>query len=121
MYVLIPKNTKVPCSGVTKGTTHYTNQDFLDISVYEGVNEMVAQNHLIGTFTIKGIEKAKAGEPVIVQTLNVDANGILTIEAFNEKDKKKVHKHKMTDVKGRLTNEEIEALQQQAKMIEKEQ
>ncbi|KAF4524084.1 hypothetical protein B566_EDAN013976 [Ephemera danica] len=81
MYVIVPRNTKIPCERQKGFETLEDNQKTLAVDVYQGENEFVKDNMLLGNFKIEGLKKALAGETKIVVTLKVDANGILKVTA----------------------------------------
>ena len=60
-------------------------------------------------FTIGGIERGKAGDPQIVVTFDIDANGILSVTAT---DKATGHKNSIviTSTNSRNTHEEVERM-----------
>jgi molecular chaperone DnaK (HSP70) len=51
------------------------------VCVYEGERGCTDGNNLLGEFNITGIERAKRGVPKIDVTFELDANGILTVQA----------------------------------------
>lgn len=85
MSIIIPRNTKIPCTKTSKYTTSEDYQESLDVSIYEGERPCVKDNHLLGQFEIAGIERAKREEPEIEVTFALDANGILTVTARDKK------------------------------------
>ena len=85
MSIIIPRNTKIPCTKTSKYTTAEDYQEKLDVSIYEGERPCVKDNHLLGEFEIAGIERAKREEPEIEVTFALDANGILTVTARDKK------------------------------------
>merc|ERR1712107_30615 len=69
----------------------------------------MGDNHLLGKFDLTGIPPAPRGTPQIEVTWDVDANGILNVSAV-EKGSGKSQKITITNDKGRLSNEEIEKM-----------
>jgi molecular chaperone DnaK len=63
------------------------------IKVYQGEREMVAGNKLLGEFNLVGIPPAARGTPQIEVTFDIDANGILHV---NAKDKATGKENKIT-------------------------
>ena len=49
--------------------------------IFQGDNEAVAKNELLGEFTFSGIRPAKAGEAQVEVTFDVNVEGILTMSA----------------------------------------
>lgn len=70
---------------------------------------MVKDNHQLGKFDVNGIPPAPRGVPQIDVTFEIDENSILTVSA-NEKGTGKTETISITNDKGRLTKEEIEAM-----------
>ena len=53
--------------------------------VYEGERASTDACNELGKFTITGLERAKRGEPQVVITFDLDANGILSVAAVDKK------------------------------------
>merc|ERR550514_1032465 len=70
---------------------------------------MTKDNHLLGKFNLEGIPPAPRGVPQIEVTFDIDANGILNVQAM-DKASGKQEKITITNDKGRLTKEEIEKM-----------
>lgn len=85
MSVIIPRNTPIPCVRTQTYTTEHNYQTQVDVAVYEGERPTSDGNHLLGEFTISGIERAKRGEPQIEVTFSLDSNGILDVKAIDTK------------------------------------
>lgn len=85
MSVVIPRNTPIPCTKTQVYTTEADYQTMVDISVYEGERLKTEQNNLLGEFQIKGIERAKRGEPQVNVSFSLDSNGILQVTAKDQK------------------------------------
>jgi L1 cell adhesion molecule like protein len=85
MSVVIPRNTPIPCTKTQVYTTEADYQTMVDISVYEGERLKTEQNNLLGEFQIKGIERAKRGEPQVNVSFSLDSNGILQVTARDQK------------------------------------
>lgn len=66
-------------------TTEENFQTAVDICVFEGENAKTTENHLLGKFTITGIERAKRGEPKVDVSFAMDSNGILNVTAKDQK------------------------------------
>merc|ERR1711988_1009223 len=80
---------------------------------------MTKDNHLLGKFDLTGIPPAPRGVPQIEVTFDVDANGILNVSAV-EKGSGKAEKITITNDKGRLSNEEIEKMVNDAERFKDE-
>lgn len=74
---------------------------------------MTRDNHLLGKFELTGIPPAPKGVPHIEVTFQVDANGILQVSA-EDKGTGKAEKVTITAEKGRLSEEKIQKLVQEA-------
>merc|ERR1712032_1454899 len=70
-------------------------------------------NHMLGKFELSGIPPAPRGVPQIEVTFEIDANGILQVGA-EDKGTGKAEKITITAEKGRLSDEEIERMVQEA-------
>ena len=84
MTRLIERNTTIPTRKSQIFSTAADNQDTVDIHVLQGEREMSADNKSIGRFQLTGIPAAPRGVPQIEVTFDIDANGILSV---NAKDK----------------------------------
>merc|ERR1712107_233802 len=89
------------------------------IQVYEGERAMTKDNHLLGKFDLTGLPPAPRGVPQIEVTFDVDANGILNVSAV-EKGSGKIEKITITNDKGRLSNDEIEKMVNDAETFKDE-
>src|ERR687885_178579 len=81
MSKLIERNTTIPTSQSQVFSTAEDNQASVEIKVYQGEREMVAQNKLIGNFQLVGIPPAPRHVPRVEVTFDIDANGILNVGA----------------------------------------
>lgn len=70
---------------------------------------MTKDNHLLGKFDLTGIPPAARGVPQIEVTFEIDENSILSVSA-HEKGTNKIETITITNDKGRLSKEEIEAM-----------
>merc|ERR1711935_568686 len=109
MTALIPRNTTIPCLKTKTFTTDVNNQTDVTITVFEGERVQTKDCHKLGEFELNGIPPAPAGVPQIVDTFEIDANGILNVSAL-EKAVGKTEKITITNDAGRLSKEEIEKM-----------
>jgi len=70
---------------------------------------LVKDNHLLGKFDLTGIPPAPRGVPQIEVTFEIDENSILSVTA-HEKGTGKQESITITNDKGRLSKEEIDAM-----------
>merc|ERR1719352_1391875 len=80
---------------------------------------MTKDNHLLGKFELTGIPPAPRGVPQIEVTFEIDANSILQVSA-EDKGTGKAEKITITAEKGRLSEEEIERMVQEAEEFAEE-
>lgn len=119
MSKIIPRNSKVPASKSQTFTTYQDNQEVVSIQVYEGERTMTKDCHMLGKFDLNGIRKARRGEPQILVTFDVDANGILSVSA-DEKGASNKESITITNDKGRLSEEDIERMVREAEEMKEE-
>jgi heat shock protein 5 len=74
---------------------------------------MTKDNNLLGKFELTGIPPAPRGVPQIEVTFEIDANGILKVSA-SDKVAGKSESIIITNDKGRLSNEDIERMVEEA-------
>lgn len=89
------------------------------IQVFEGERAMTKDNHMLGKFELTGIPPAPRGVPQIEVTFEIDANGILQVAAA-DKGTGKAEKITITADKGRLSEEEIQRMVQEAEEFAEE-
>ncbi len=78
---LIERNTTIPTKKSQVFSTADDNQTAVTIKVYQGEREMAADNKLLGQFDLVGIPPAPRGVPQIEVTFDIDANGIVAVQA----------------------------------------
>ncbi len=78
---LIEKNTTIPTKKSQIFSTAADNQTAVTISVYQGEREMASGNKMLGQFNLEGLPPAPRGVPQIEVTFDIDANGIVNVNA----------------------------------------
>jgi molecular chaperone DnaK len=84
MTPIIPRNTTIPTKKSEVFSTAVDGQTNVEIHVLQGERQMARDNKSLGTFRLDGIPPAPRGVPQIEVTFDIDANGILNV---NAKDK----------------------------------
>jgi molecular chaperone DnaK len=78
---LIDRNTTIPTKKGQVFSTAEDNQTAVTIRVFQGEREMAADNKLLGQFDLVGIPPAPRGVPQVEVTFDIDANGIVSVQA----------------------------------------
>ncbi|MGD8399507.1 MAG: Hsp70 family protein [Bacillota bacterium] len=78
---IITAQTKIPCSGEETFYTIYENQTGIDVSIYIGEADLIAENTLVQEFIVTGIPPAPAGQETVKLEYTIDVNGNLTATA----------------------------------------
>ena len=81
MTRLIEKNTTIPCKKSQVFSTAADNQPAVSIHVLQGERQMAPDNRTLGRFELVGIPPAPRGVPQIEVSFDIDANGIVHVNA----------------------------------------
>lgn len=81
MTKLIDRNTTIPTRKSEIFSTADNAQTAVDIKVFQGERELAADNMLLGQFRLEGIPAAPRGMPQIEVAFDIDANGIINVQA----------------------------------------
>lgn len=111
---LIDRNTTIPTSKSQVFSTAADNQTSVEIHILQGEREMAQDNKSLGRFILSGMPPAPRGIPQVEVTFDIDANGILNV---NAKDKATGKEQKITiQASTGLSKEEIEKMKKDAEM-----
>lgn len=117
LATMVEANTTIPCKKTTDFSNATDMQANASILVYSGNRPMANQNKLLGRFDIE-LTPSPRGMNQIEVTFDIDANGVLTVSAF---DKALNKPNKITiQAKSTLTQEEIERMKAEAEQYAEE-
>ena len=83
--ILIPRNTTIPTSAREMFTTSVDGQTVVDMHVVQGERELAKDNRSLARFDLTGIDPMPAGMPKIEVTFLIDANGMLQVQAREQR------------------------------------
>lgn len=118
MTVLIERNTTIPIKKAEIFSTAENNQTAVDVHVLQGERPMAADNMTLGRFRLDGIPTAPRGIPQIEVTFDIDANGIINVNAL-DKATGKTQQVTIT-ASTNLNKDDVERMVQEAKKHEGE-
>jgi molecular chaperone DnaK len=115
---LIERNTTIPTRKSQIFSTAADNQTTVEIHVLQGQREMAVDNKTIGRFHLDGVPPAQRGIPQIEVSFDIDANGILNV---NAKDKATGKEQSIRiEASSGLSDSEVEKMVNDAKKNEQE-
>ncbi|MBW2447659.1 MAG: molecular chaperone DnaK [Deltaproteobacteria bacterium] len=80
---IIERNTTIPTSNSQVFSTTEDAQTVVRIHVVQGEREMARDNRTLGRFELVGILPAPRGVPQIEVTFDIDADGVVNVEAMD--------------------------------------
>merc|ERR1712137_1218830 len=116
---IVKRDTQIPTKKTQVFSTNQDNQSRVTIDVFEGERTMTRDNHALGKFELSGIPPAPRGIPQIEVTFEVNADGILEVTAA-DKGTGKSEKITISSEKGRLTDDEIQRMVEEAEQYAEE-
>ncbi|NIM93593.1 MAG: molecular chaperone DnaK [Anaerolineales bacterium] len=118
MTVLIERNTTIPIKKSEIFSTADDGQTAVDIHVLQGERPMAADNMTLGRFRLEGIPPAPRGIPQIEVTFDIDANGIINV---NAQDKATGREQQVTiTASTNLSSDDVDRMVDEAKKHEGE-
>ncbi len=112
MTTLIPANTTIPTKKSEVFSTAADNQTSVEIHILQGERPMAADNRPLGRFHLDGIPPAPRGVPQVEVTFDIDANGILHVNA-KDKATNKEQSIRITSSSG-LSDDEVDKMKREA-------
>jgi len=115
---LIERNSTIPTKKSQVFSTASDSQTTVEIHVLQGERQMAVDNKTIGRFHLDGIPPAPRGIPQIEVTFDIDANGILNV---NAKDKATGKEQSIRiEASSGLSDDEVEKMVNDSKKYESE-
>jgi molecular chaperone DnaK len=112
MSTLIARNTTIPTKKSEVYSTAADGQTSVEVHVLQGERSMARDNRTLGKFHLDGIPPAARGIPQIEVTFDIDANGIVNVQA-RDKGTGKEQKITITASSG-LSKDEVDKMTKDA-------
>jgi len=112
MTTLITRNTTIPTRKSETFSTAADSQPSVEVHVMQGERPMARDNRTLGKFNLDGIPPAPRGVPQIEVTFDIDANGIVNVQA-KDKGTGKEQKITITASSG-LSKDEVDRMMRDA-------
>ena len=109
---MIEANTTIPTTKSQIFSTYSDNQPSIEVNILQGERTMAKDNKSLGRFILDGVLPAQRGVPQIEISMDLDANGILSVKAVD----KATGKINSIRIEGgsNLSKEEIEIMKNEA-------
>jgi molecular chaperone DnaK len=105
---IIHRNSTVPCRATTRYTTFAENQTAILLNIFQGERELAKDCRSLGQFKLGGIPPMPAQMAQVDVTFHVDANGLLTVTAVEQRSGQSMTV--VVEPDHGLTNEDVERL-----------
>jgi molecular chaperone DnaK len=112
MTTLIPRNTTIPTKKSDVFSTAADSQSSVEVHVLQGERPMARDNRTLGKFHLDGIPPAPRGVPQIEVMFDIDANGIVNVQA-KDRGTGKEQKITITSSSG-LSKDEVDKMMRDA-------
>ena len=112
MTTLIPRNTTIPTRKSEIFSTAADNQTSVEVHVLQGERPLARDNRTLGQFHLIGLPPAPRGIPQVEVTFDIDANGIVNVQA-KDLGTGKEQKITITASSG-LSKEEVDKMMREA-------
>lgn len=112
MAKLVVRNSTVPARAGEMFSTSVDNQTGIVLNVLQGEREMAADCRSLGRYELKGIPPMPAGIPKLRVEFQVDASGILTVHAVEQRSGKRLEAQIVPN--HGLTREEVDRIERES-------
>jgi molecular chaperone DnaK len=112
MTALIPRNTTIPTRKSEVFSTASDNQTSVEVHVLQGERPLARDNRTLGRFHLIGLPPAPRGIPQVEVTFDIDANGIVNVQA-KDRGTGKEQKITITSSSG-LSKDEVDKMMREA-------